>query len=77
MPFLGIVPAIIYVIITFFIAVLLGKEMGICAVMALITGGAGASIPEVTLLALIFEKLLIAAFVITFPGVAILVGLIF
>jgi hypothetical protein len=58
-------------------AVLLGKGMGIGAVMALIIGGAGASIPEVTLLASIFEKRLVAAFVITVLGVAILAGVIF
>jgi len=58
-------------------AVLLEKGMGIGAVMALIIGGAGASIPEVTLLASIFEKRLVAAFVITVLGVAILAGVIF
>ena len=58
-------------------AVLLEKGMGIGAVMALIIGGAGASIPEVTLLASIFEKRLVAAFVITVIGVAILAGIIF
>ncbi|HII97983.1 MAG TPA: permease [Methanoregula sp.] len=58
-------------------AVLLEKGMGIGAVMALIIGGAGASIPEVTLLASIFEKRLVAAFVLTVIGVAILAGIIF
>jgi len=58
-------------------AVLLEKGMGIGAVMALIIGGAGASIPEVTLLASIFEKRLVAAFVITILGVAILAGVLF
>ena len=58
-------------------AVLVGKGMGIGAVMALIIGGAGASIPEVTLLASIFEKRLVAAFVVTVLGVAILAGVIF
>lgn len=58
-------------------AVLLGKGMGIGAVMALIIGGAGASIPEVALLASIFEKRLVAAFVITVLCVAILAGVIF
>ncbi len=58
-------------------AVLLEKGMGIGAVMALIIGGAGASIPEVTLLASIFEKRLVAAFVITVIGVAVLAGVIF
>ncbi|KUG14360.1 transporter [hydrocarbon metagenome] len=55
-------------------AVLLTKGMGIGAVMALIIGGAGASIPEVTLLASLFEKKLVAAFVATILGVAILTG---
>ncbi|OPY39093.1 MAG: putative permease [Methanoregula sp. PtaU1.Bin051] len=58
-------------------AVLLAKGMGIGAVMALIIGGAGASIPEVTLLASIFERRLVAAFVATVIGVAILAGIIF
>lgn len=58
-------------------AVLVEKGMGIGAVMALIIGGAGASIPEVTLLASIFEKRLVAAFVITVLGVAILAGFLF
>jgi uncharacterized membrane protein YraQ (UPF0718 family) len=55
-------------------AVLLGKGMGIGAVMALIIGGAGASIPEVTMLSAIFERRLVAAFVITILGVAVLAG---
>jgi uncharacterized membrane protein YraQ (UPF0718 family) len=58
-------------------AVLLEKGMGIGAVMALIIGGAGASIPEVALLASIFEKRLVAAFVVTVLGVAILAGILF
>ncbi|MDD4254808.1 MAG: permease [Methanofollis sp.] len=55
-------------------AVLLEKGMGIGAVMALIIGGAGASIPEVTLLAAIFEKKLVAVFVGVILGVAVLTG---
>jgi uncharacterized membrane protein YraQ (UPF0718 family) len=58
-------------------AVLVAKGMGIGAVMALIIGGAGASIPEVTLLASIFERRLVAAFVVTIVGVAILTGFLF
>jgi|MTBAKMStandDraft_1061839.scaffolds.fasta_scaffold00081_22 hypothetical protein len=58
-------------------AVLLAKGMGIGAVMALIIGGAGASIPEVTLLASIFERRLVAAFVITILGVAVITGVAF
>ncbi|NMA11431.1 MAG: permease, partial [Methanomicrobiales archaeon] len=58
-------------------AVLLDKGMGIGAVMALIIGGAGASIPEVTLLAAIFERRILAAFVVIILGVAILAGVAF
>ncbi|MFY1644974.1 permease, partial [Methanoculleus bourgensis] len=58
-------------------AVLLEKGMGIGAVMALIIGGAGASIPEVTLLAAIFERRLVAAFVATILTVAVLAGVVF
>ncbi len=58
-------------------AVLLEKGMGIGAVMALIIGGAGASIPEVTLLAAIFERRLVAAFVVTILMVAVLAGIVF
>jgi uncharacterized membrane protein YraQ (UPF0718 family) len=58
-------------------AVLLSKGMGTGAVVALIIGGAGASIPEITLLASIFKKRLVAAFVISVLGVAISAGIIF
>ncbi|MDO9540377.1 MAG: permease [Methanocalculus sp.] len=58
-------------------AVLISKGMGIGAVMALIIGGAGASIPEVTLLSAIFKKRLVAAFVITVIGIAITAGVLF
>ncbi len=58
-------------------AVLLDKGMAIGAVMALIIGGAGASIPEVTLLSAIFEKRLVAAFVVTILCVAMLAGVAF
>jgi len=58
-------------------AVLLEKGMGIGAVMALIIGGAGASIPEVTLLSAIFEWRLVAAFVATILTVAVLAGVLF
>jgi hypothetical protein len=57
-------------------AVLLAKGMGLGAVMALIIGGAGASIPEVTLLASIFERRLVAAFVAVVLGVAISAGIV-
>jgi len=43
----------------------------------LIIGGAGASIPEVTLLSAIFERRLLAAFVAVILGVAILAGVAF
>jgi len=58
-------------------AVLLEKGMGIGAVMALIIGGAGASIPEVTLIAAIFERRLVAVFVATILTVAIFAGVLF
>lgn len=45
--------------------VLLSKGMGIGAVMALLIGGSGASIPELSLLTAIFKKKLVAAFIIT------------
>ncbi len=58
-------------------AVLLQKGMGAGAVMALIIGGAGASIPEITLLSAIFERRLVAAFVVTVLGIAVLAGFAF
>lgn len=56
-------------------AVLLTKGMGIGAVMALIIGGAGASIPEVTLLSAIFERRLVGVFVGVILTVAIVTGI--
>jgi uncharacterized membrane protein YraQ (UPF0718 family) len=58
-------------------AVLIGKGMSIGAVMALVIGGAGASIPEIIILASIFRRKLVAAFVITILAVAILAGFFF
>ncbi len=58
-------------------AVLIGKGMSIGAVMALIIGGAGASIPELIILGSIFRRKLIIAFVITIMSVAILAGFFF
>lgn len=58
-------------------AVLLEKGMGIGAVMALIIGGAGASIPEVTLLSAIFERRLVAVFVAVVLGIAVIAGVTF
>lgn len=55
-------------------AVLLDKGMGIGAVMALIIGGAGASIPELSLLAAVFERKLVAIFAGVVLGVAVLTG---
>lgn len=55
-------------------AVLLDKGMGIGAVMALIIGGAGASIPELSLLAAVFERKLVAVFAGVVLGVAVLTG---
>jgi uncharacterized membrane protein YraQ (UPF0718 family) len=45
--------------------------------MALVIGGAGASIPEVTLLAAIFKRRLVIAFLIVVFGVAVLAGYLF
>jgi uncharacterized membrane protein YraQ (UPF0718 family) len=55
-------------------AVLMGKGMGVGAVLALIIGGAGMSIPEISLLAAIFKKKLVAVFVATIFIVAVLAG---
>lgn len=57
--------------------VLLTKGMGIGAVMALIIGGAGASIPEVSLLAAIFKKKFVITFIITVFLLATFAGFIF
>ena len=50
------------------------KGMSVGAVLALIIGGAGASIPELTLLSAIFKKKLLAAFVITVFSIAVVAG---
>ncbi|MDD4230668.1 MAG: permease [Dehalococcoidales bacterium] len=55
-------------------AVLLGKGMAVGTVVALIIGGAGMSIPEVSLLAAIFKKKLVAAFIAVILTVAVLAG---
>ena len=55
-------------------AVLLGKGMAIGAVVALIIGGAGMSIPEISLLAAIFKKKLVSIFVTAILLVAVLAG---
>lgn len=53
---------------------LIEKEMSVGAVLALIIGGAGASIPELTLLSAIFKKRLLAAFVVTVFSIAVAAG---
>jgi uncharacterized membrane protein YraQ (UPF0718 family) len=58
-------------------AVLLEKGMGIGAIVALIIGGAGASIPEVTLLGSIFKRKLVIAFLVTVFSIAIMAGFLF
>ncbi len=58
-------------------AVLLEKGMAIGAVVALIIGGAGASIPEVTLLGSIFKRKLLVAFLVTVFSIAVMAGFLF
>ncbi len=58
-------------------SVLLAKGMSLGAILALIIGGAGASIPELTLLASIFKPRLVATFAVTILAVAMLTGCIF
>ncbi|MFW6150974.1 MAG: permease [Chloroflexota bacterium] len=58
-------------------AALLAKGMSMGAVVALIIGGAGASIPEVTLLGAIFRRKLVIVFVVTVLVTAILAGFAF
>lgn len=55
----------------------LSKGMSIGVIVALIIGGSGASIPEVSLLARIFKPRLVAAFVITVFSIATLAGYFF
>ncbi|MGE5483411.1 MAG: permease [Ignavibacteriales bacterium] len=54
--------------------VLMQKGMSMGALMALIIGGAGASIPEISLLASIFKPRLVMVFVVTIFIVAVTVG---
>lgn len=56
---------------------LIAKGMGIGAVVALIIGGAGMSIPEMTMLAAIFKKRLLAVFIATIFLVAVVAGFVF
>jgi hypothetical protein len=55
-------------------AALVGKGMGVGTVLALIIGGAGASIPEIIILSSMFKKKLIFAFVLNVFLVAIVAG---
>jgi uncharacterized protein len=55
-------------------AALVGKGMGLGTVLALIIGGAGASIPEIIILGSMFKRKLIVAFVLTVFLVAIVAG---
>ncbi|MGE4275242.1 MAG: permease [Candidatus Methanomethylophilaceae archaeon] len=56
---------------------LLSKGMGVGPVIALLIGGAGASIPEVIMLGALFEKRTVAVYVMVVIAVAILAGLMF
>ncbi len=58
-------------------AVLVGKGMGLGAVMALIIGGGGASLTEVILLKSMFRTPMIVAFLTVILGMAIVAGYIF
>jgi hypothetical protein len=55
-------------------AALVGKGMGLGTVLALIIGGAGASIPELIILGSMFKKKLVLAFAINVLVVAIAAG---
>lgn len=55
---------------------LLGKGMSMGAVMALIIGGAGASLPEMVMLKRLFRWPLLAAFLCTVIGMAVSAGLV-
>ena len=55
-------------------SVLLGKGMGMGAVMALIIGSAGASLTEVILLKSMFRTPMMVAFLTVILGMAILMG---
>lgn len=55
---------------------LVAKGMGIGSIIALVIGGAGASIPEVVLLNKLFKQRLVIAFVVSILSVAIIAGFI-
>ena len=56
---------------------LAGKGMGLGAVIALIIGGAGMAIPEMSMLASIFKKRLVAAIVVVIFSTAVVAGIFF
>jgi uncharacterized membrane protein YraQ (UPF0718 family) len=58
-------------------SVLIGKGVGYGTVIALIIGGAGASIPEVSLLSSIFKRKMVMAFVVCIFFVAVVTGYLF
>lgn len=58
-------------------AVLIGKGMSMGAVMALVIGGAGASIPELIILSSIFRRKLVISFILTILAVAVFAGYFF
>jgi hypothetical protein len=53
---------------------LIGKGMGLGTVLALIIGGAGASIPELIILGSMFKKKLVLAFAVNVFIIAIVAG---
>jgi hypothetical protein len=53
---------------------LIEKGMSVGAVLALVIGGAGASIPELTLLSAIFRRKMLSAFVLTILAIALAAG---
>jgi hypothetical protein len=57
--------------------ILIGKGVGYGTMIALIIGGAGASIPEISLLSSIFKKKMLIAFVLCILLVAIATGYVF
>ena len=57
--------------------ILIGKGVGYGTMIALIIGGAGASIPEISLLSSIFKKKMLIAFVLCILFVAIATGYVF
>jgi uncharacterized membrane protein YraQ (UPF0718 family) len=57
--------------------ILIVKGMALAPVMALMISSAGASLPEITLLNAIFQKKLVAAFVISVITMSTLSGFIF